>query len=219
MEAPQTGVEASASQARELINFGGMLLQIDPATGEVVQVDSGEPAKEPFVVNSHERLVWFLSRIQEIDSGIAAISSTPEVIRAYAIVRQAEDMTSRLTAQRENLVRWQYNAVLETAAGLLKRGERTYRSIFGNVSVRLKPGRWKVRQHADYNAAMSMDDRLVAWAETHAPEAVKVVPEVRKFLISKLGKLTSQPDADLPDNLFVWEEPTDTLSIETFVRK
>ena len=178
-----------SSESTQIVNEDGYIC--DSLTGEVV---GHVEVNERYVADTDQRVDWVLEGIQVQDAAIAALS-----LRLSAITANLTSMIKDHEQRRAwKLSRFSSDLQLFAAAQLEGKKTRTYKSPYGSLSFRTVPGSLKI---LDPEAAL-------AWAESNAPEAVKVVKSVK---VSEIDKA-----ADLPE-CFEITEPRDAFYIKTGV--
>lgn len=212
---------------RNTVEIDGVVIDAD--TGEVITDMTAIATSEPFAVRDEATLEWFLKRIQTIDARMAALTESPEVQAARALmaseeVRKAEailnnhaEMYTRLSNARTGLLRWQDAPLRATAAAILaERHEkgRTLRTLFGAVSLKKIAARWCVADGVETKQSQQWGENremepILAWAVRNQPSAVKISTE---FQISKLPK-----DADRPAEFFTLEPEREQVTVDTGV--
>jgi hypothetical protein len=165
-----------------------LCLWVDPETGEVLGIAPPTETDAPFVPTTPEQVEWVLQRIARAEANMAAVDGHPDVIAARAILDNAADLRKRAEAKRTWLLN-RFESDLKEFAKTALAGEKgqTWRSVYGSIALRTVPAKVQVVD----------SDKALAWAEDHAPDAVKYS---RSFLISKAG-LT--PADELPDGFTV----------------
>ena len=148
----------------ELIRENGWV--IDPNTGEVVGVYGW--LEEGHVENEHD--LWILQKkILEVDSLI---------VGEKAQLKRIQDMCAKRIKQLESRRDWmelKYGVTATAVAReLLPRNKKTYTSPYGEITFRTSKAKFTF---TDQTSA-------VAWARTHAPDAIKTAESV---LVSKLS--------------------------------
>jgi hypothetical protein len=143
----------------------------DSETGELLGAALPQPA---FVVDSEEAASWVLGKILDAEAAVAAIDSTPDVIRARAVLENAERIRKERAARLDWLKR-RFEPELGAFARKQLDGKKTktWKTVLGSVSLKTKNG----------GVRMTDEARALAWAKMHAPEAVKTT---ERFLISEL---------------------------------
>jgi len=178
----------------------GMIVDIE--TGEVVGVD----APEEFRVKDEDSFNWVMGKMLDADSRIASILTHPEVVKAKAILANAE----RITKDAQNRKTWfekRFGAELaEYAKAQIEGGKsKTFKTVLGAISFRTKKGGLRVE---DKEKALETA-QVNGWTN-----AIKVTEE---FQISKLDPAQKElAEAKLLPG-FTVEPDTETWSITTGV--
>jgi hypothetical protein len=196
-----------------VIEQGGYL--VDELTGEVLGF--AQKPDDKFLPTTEEGVNWVLNKMLKAEAAIAAIQHSPEVLAAKAIVENA----GKLQTEHSKKLEWlhqHFDADLGEYARIQLDGKkgRTFKTIYGSISLRTIPEKVKVQ---DPEAA-------VAVAKEFYPEAVKTV---ESFLISKLNddaieeirkglRGTAWGHDDPARKAFMIEPAKETVTIKTGVK-
>ncbi len=157
----------------------------DTSTGECLGVQSS-PA---FSIDNEEKALWLLKKMQSAMARAESMETTPAVIAAKAVLANAEAMKKAAESRYYGL-ETRFGAELARWAKTQLEGKsRTHQTLYGSIAFKSVPERIKV---ADPELAL-------AWARTNCPEAIKHVPAIEEFQISKMKGVTpdfSDPDAE-----------------------
>jgi hypothetical protein len=198
--------------------------------GKYYEADSGEyvadAVAEGFQIKDESSCNWVLQKYMDAEAQIAAVTGSPEVLQAKAILANAEAIEKKL----RNRLRWldmRFTAELGEYARKMLTGkrEKTYKTILGAISLRVKKGGLKV---ADKDLALE-------WAKKQLPENIKdlAIKTEETFMISALtdgiveeikGAFErTEPVEEFQDYdertraAFVIEPDTETVAIKTGV--
>lgn len=177
-------------------------LWLNPETGDIYGADVPKPE---FVVDSDEALNWVLGKIIDADAAIAAIDGNEEVLRAQAVLKNADAMRKKAEGRKNWLIARFQPEVAAYAKTKLVGKSRTYETLLGKVKFTAFKEKLVV---ADVEMA-------IRWAKYFAPDAVRTKEE---FLISHVpdeakAKITAE------DLGFKIEPAGETVKIVTGVGK
>jgi phage host-nuclease inhibitor protein Gam len=178
----------------------GMIVNVE--TGEVIGVD----APEEFRVKDEDSFNWVMSKMLDADSRIASILTHPEVVKAKAILANAERITKDAQNRRSWFERRFGDELAEYAKTQIDGGKsKTFKTVLGAISFRVKKGGLRVE---DKEKALKTA-QFNGWTN-----AIKVTEE---FQISKLDPAQKElAEAKLLPG-FTVEPDTETWSISTGV--
>lgn len=162
---PPTGVGAEP----RVIEMDGYL--VDEETGEVV----GVVTPPEFVIDSQSAAEWVMNKMLEAESQVAAFDKTDAVIHAKAVLANAEAMKKPLQRRVEWLHKRFDNELGEFAKTRLTKTCKTWRCLFGTVSLRKVPARLALK---DEGLAIRMAEDFKLYAA-----GLRVTKE---FLISQI---------------------------------
>lgn len=153
----------------DTIIVDGMIVNAE--TGEVLGVD----APQDFYVHNEESFNWVMGKMLDCDSRIAAITTNADVIKARAIIANAERM-EKDAKNRRNWFELRFgNELAKYAKTQIDGGKsKTFKSVLGSISFRVKKGGLRVE---DKEKALETA-QVNGWTN-----AIKVSEE---FQISKL---------------------------------
>lgn len=150
--------------------------------GKYYEADSGDyiadAIEEGFRIKDESSCNWVLQKFMDAEAQIAAVTGSPEVLQAKAILANAEAIEKKLRGR----LRWldmRFTAELGEYARTMLEGkkEKTHKTILGAISLRVKKGGVKV---ADLEEAIKVTTRLL-------PELSDLlVKTTRSFMISAL---------------------------------
>lgn len=147
--------------------------------GYVIDIETGEvlghsKVDGDFVVDTKEKAEWVLKRFARVDANLAALDTTPELLEAKALIANSESIRQEFLRRRDWLTK-RFEAELGEFARRELEGSKTktWKSIFGQIALRLVPGRLKVKD----------GEKALLWARSNATNAIKTSEE---FQISKL---------------------------------
>lgn len=173
--------------------------------GMVIDIETGEIlglAQPPaFQVNSPESLDWVMEKMQLEEAKIHEIDNTAIVVQARAILENA----AKMKAARSKRLEW-LHARFDTEIGeyvapsLAGRSTRTWKTLFGSVSFRTKPGGLRV----------ASDEMALAWASINYPDAIKTTA------VFQISRLPSEQVILLTGKLLLGSEPVDSALREAF---
>ncbi len=104
----------------------------DASTGELL----GVVGKEKFVIDSEEAAQWVLDKMQTCEATIVSIDNSVDVLKAKAIIANAEKMRAAAEGRLLGLhIRFD-RELAQFVKPLLKNGSKTYSSFWGSVSFR-----------------------------------------------------------------------------------
>lgn len=178
--------------ADETIAIDGMIVNAE--TGEIVGVD----APQEFRVQDEDSFNWVMSKMLDCDSRIAAIATNSEVIRAKAILANAE----RLEKEARNRKTWLEtrfgNELAAYAKAQIEGGKsKTFKTILGSVSFRLKKGGLRVADKEKALETAQMNGWTNAIKYTEEFQISKLDPAQRELAESKmLPGFTVEPDTE-----------------------
>jgi len=152
---------------QKLITIDGML--VDEETGEIVGIDG----KPQFRIVDADSLNFVLKKILTASAELEAIDNSTAVIRAKAVLENAESMKKDAQRRLDGLTYRFQDEIGEYAKTQLKGSSKTFKTLYGSVSFTTRGESLKVK---DQTAA-------IAWAMTYLPDAIKVT---REFQISKM---------------------------------
>jgi phage host-nuclease inhibitor protein Gam len=148
-----------------------------------------------FIIDSKERMDWFLEK---------RLQAVSEVAAADATVKRAEAMKKRAQSRVDALDRRFSAEATEFARKNMPDKGKTYYSIFGEVAFRSTPAKLKVVN----------EEAAIEWANTHGlPECIKTVTT---FQISRVPK--QKADNLSIDQGFDWVPAGESVSIKTDVK-
>lgn len=117
--------------------------------GKYYEADTGDyvaDAVEPgFQIKDEASCNWVLQKFMDAEAQIAAVTGSPEVLQAKAILANAETIEKKLRGR----LRWlemRFKSELGEYARKMLEGkkEKTYKTILGAISLRVKKGGLKV---------------------------------------------------------------------------
>jgi phage host-nuclease inhibitor protein Gam len=174
--------------------------QYDLETGEVCGMASQVPSvplKETFVADTIEKVEWVLSKRMDAEIIVYALK-----VKLAAIT---ENITSMITAEERKLT-WldaRFGLDLrEYAASHLTGKAKSVKTTYGTLAFRASAGSIKITDMA----------KAVEWANTNAPEAIKVTSHV---VVTPL----KDREGDLPTDCFTVTGPHESFSIKTGITK
>jgi len=172
-----------------LTEENGWLIDVN---GEIV---SAVAPTTDFIIDSKERMDWFLEKRLQAVSEVAAAEATCK--RAEAIKKRAQSRVDALDR------RFSVEAT-EFARNNMPDKGKTYYSIFGEVAFRSTPAKLKVVN----------EDLAIAWASSQ--NLTDCIKTVTTFQISKVPK--QKADNLSIDQGFDWVPAGESVSIKTDVK-
>jgi hypothetical protein len=198
-------------QQREYIIDGGFM--IDPETGEILgMLDT----TDRFEVKAQDDAEWVLKKMLSAEADMAAIDNMPDVIRAKAVLENAEKLKKEQQCKLDWLHRRFDNELGEFARRQLEGQKgKTLKTIYGSISLRVKKGGLKVLDPA----------KALLMAKMDYPHAVKTT---ESFLISMLTDSEKETlvkgltgtvwtDEDEARKAFTVEPDSETVTVKTGV--
>lgn len=184
----------------DTIIVDGMIVNAE--TGEVLGVD----APQDFYVHNEESFNWVMSKMLDCDARIAAIATNADVIKARAIIANAERM-EKDAKSRKNWFELRFgNELAKYAKAQIDGGKsKTFKSVLGSISFRVKKGGLRVEDK----------EKALETAQSNGwTNAIKVSEE---FQISKLDPAQRElAEANLLPG-FTVEPDSETFTIATGV--
>jgi hypothetical protein len=198
-------------QQREYIIDGGFM--IDPETGEILgMLDT----TDRFEVKAQDDAEWVLKKMLSAEADMAAIDNMPDVIKAKAVLENAEKMKREQQRKLDWLHRRFDNELGEFARRQLEGQKgKTFKTIYGSISLRVKKGGLKVLDPA----------KALLMAKMDYPHAVKTT---ESFLISMLTDSEKETlvkgltgtvwtDEDEARKAFTVDPDSETVTVKTGV--
>jgi phage host-nuclease inhibitor protein Gam len=167
---------------------------VDVATGEVVGVD----APEDFYVHDEDSFNWVMSKMLDADSRVASILTSPEVVRAKAIIANAE----RITKDAQNRKTWfetRFGHELARYAKAQMDGgkSKTFKTVLGAISFRTKKGGLRVEDKEKALETAQFNGWTNAIKYTEEFQISKLDPAQKELAEAKLlPGFTVEPDSE-----------------------
>jgi len=168
--------------------------------------------EKSFEIDSDGALDWVLGKFLECESQLQAIQNSPEVIRAKAIIANAQDLERRAKERIERLHgRFDNEIAHYVQAKLEGKRTRTYRTLLGAVSLRNKAA----------GLTVINKESALEWAKDAYPAAVTT--EIKEsFKISEVDSvmkaiLMAESNDTLARRGLLATPATETLTITTGV--
>lgn len=184
------------------IEIDGML--VDESTGEVI----GAAGKPEFRVHDDESLAWIMKKLLTASAELEAIDNSTAVIRAKAVLDNAESMKKDAQRRIDGLLYRFQSEIGEYAKTQLKGSSKTLKTLYGSVSFRTVNESLKVKDK----------DAALAWAKNYCKDAIKTTEE---FQISKMppelkadALQVLKSDRPLPSYLEAFDRSPATEKIE-----
>jgi len=164
-------VSAAAVHDLAVVTTEGLVYEVDPETGEVLQVRAEEG---PFIIDSRERADWVLGKMLALDAQRESIQHSDVVQQARAILANAEAMTADLDRKRAAIER-RFGAELAQFAKANLGKTKTWKGLYGSVAFRSQSpricaqapeaaARWAAKQCSE-SLRLTFDLKLIGDAD------------------------------------------------------
>ena len=153
--------------------------------------ESGEIVAMPeFCIDTPEKLDWWLERLSNFDSQVSA-----KKLQLASVQERLETDIRQIERRRESLYKRFEREAQEVVGELIEGGKaKSVNRAFGKLGWRTLPTRVEALVPLKVTVGEVSDDRALAWASEHCPEAVRLTTEVQ---VSKLPKDPEKLDPSL----------------------